>query len=147
MRNVRHKYDFLVSGAVAEHIAKSDVLAKRRENKRDGALSPAGSKMDWRAWERNDRMWGREFSFMTDANFRWPSPANLRPQTPPRVDAAPTPVADLQSALPRLLGCETFRLDGDLKLALQDMQSTSGIEWQQWLGQIVNEALRHYLGQ
>ena len=85
----------------------------------------------------------------SDVNFRWPSPANLRPQEPPRVEssATPTPAANIQSTLPRLLGCETFRLDGDLKLALEDMQSTSGMEWQRWLEQIVNEALRHYLGQ
>ena len=84
----------------------------------------------------------------TDTNFRWPTPANLRPQEPPvmRITSPTASTTNLQAALPRILGCETIRLDADLKPALQDMQSTSGVEWSQWLSQMVNDALRHFLG-
>lgn len=97
---------------------------------------------------------------MPSSSFRWPTPANLRPQSAPAAAAVPdvtsapasaanAPAKSTASAatLPQLLGCETFRLDSDLKLALQDMQATSGVGWPQWLGQMVNDALRHYLGQ
>ena len=84
--------------------------------------------------------------------FEFPMPANLRPSAPPPA----TPDAIYEGAPMKIpfmyaLGQESFRLDSDLRLALEDMcQAAEGSRWRErwpeWLSVMVNDGLRGMLG-
>lgn len=88
--------------------------------------------------------------------FRFPTPANLRPSNEPPPGAGPAAgTVDLVAAasaprrvVPRFPGMDIFRIDPDLRPALEDMFAGQGrgADWQKWLEQFTNEALRAYLG-
>ena len=91
---------------------------------------------------------------MTMATNEFPSPANARPVQMPEpkavlaANSAPTTLAD---AFQRFAGQESFVLDPDLRPAIEDMASAAEgsrwkEQWPQWLNQLVNDALRNYLG-
>ena len=98
---------------------------------------------------------------MTMATNEFPMPLNLRPAQPPAPPAAapaspsltgtsPSP-ATLAGAFRSFAGQESFVLDPDLKLALEDMaQAANGAHWKQawpaWLAEMTNEGLRQMLG-
>ena len=89
---------------------------------------------------------------MAITEFQFPEPANaVRPQ--PKRSGSPSssvPTAPLAAAAPpavaQLLGMDTFRLDSDLRLALEDMQQATGEPWPTFLEKAVNESLREWLG-
>lgn len=88
----------------------------------------------------------------------FPQPANARPPVAPTAGPEP-PAATTFPAhglagdnLRRLAGQEVFRLDPDLRLALEDMcQAAEGSRWRErwveWLSRMVNDSLKNYLGQ
>jgi hypothetical protein len=90
------------------------------------------------------------------ATNEFPTPANLRPaQAPtpkPSPSSAPSPApATLAGAFRAFAGQESFTLDPDLKLALEDMcQAANGARWREawptWLAEMTNEGLRQMLG-
>ena len=105
---------------------------------------------------------------MPTAQNEFPMPANARPPAPP-ADKMPTqptsqaspvgpssPVGshqtiDMAGALRSFTGQETFVLDADVRLALEDLcQAAEGRNWKQawprWLNEMVNESVRGYLG-
>ena len=80
--------------------------------------------------------------------FQFPAPANaVRPQSV-KPAAATTTAADkrIDTAVMQMLGMQTFRLDPDLRLALEDMQQATGEPWPTFLEKAVNESLREWLG-
>ena len=92
---------------------------------------------------------------MTMATNEFPSPANARPVQMPaelKPATAPTPApTTLAAAFRTLAGQESFTLDPDLRLALEDMaQAANGARWKEcwaaWLTEMVNEGLRQMLG-
>lgn len=46
----------------------------------------------------------------------------------------------------KLVGIQTFTLDPDIALACEDQQKASGMKWEDWLNQAVNDALRAFVG-
>jgi hypothetical protein len=95
-------------------------------------------------------------SSSTLATNEFPMPANLRPSSGPMPASqpasqpagspAPRP-ADLATAFRSFAGHETFTLDQDLKPALQDMHASMREKtWQQFLQEVVNDAIRNWLG-
>lgn len=46
----------------------------------------------------------------------------------------------------KLLGPQTFILDSDIALACEDQQKSSGMKWEAWLNQAINDSLRAWLG-
>lgn len=46
----------------------------------------------------------------------------------------------------KLVGIQTFTLDSDIALACEDQQKASGMTWEAWLNQAVNDALRAFVG-
>lgn len=86
--------------------------------------------------------------------FEFPMPANARrPETATAMTHATSTAAQPPRTLANILapvGQETFVLDPDLRLALEDMCSAAlGRNWRegwsQWLGKLVSEALQSYL--
>ena len=71
----------------------------------------------------------------------FPMPANLRPPAPPPDKPAPTTLA---AAFRSFAGQETFTLDPDLRLTLEDM--ACGRPWGPFIQETITEALRFYLG-
>ena len=88
---------------------------------------------------------------MTLATNKFPMPANLRPVQPPEPKPVPSAPVNLAQAFRSFAGQESFRLDPDLKLALEDQCSAAlGSQWREgwstWLNEMVNESIRAYLG-
>jgi len=94
---------------------------------------------------------------MPQATNEFPMPANLRPPVAPTTPPAGQPTSstpsstNLASALRSFAGQETFRLDPDLRLALEDQcMAAEGSRWRErwpeWLNQMVNDGLRDLLG-
>ena len=89
---------------------------------------------------------------MPPVQNEFPQPANLRPPAPP-ADKLPATAPSINplAALRMLAGQESFTLNPDLRMALEDMASAAEgrnwkATWPAWLQQMINESLRSYLG-
>lgn len=100
---------------------------------------------------------------MPPVQNEFPQPANARPPSPPADRPASHPASqpvspvgshstiDMAGALRQFSGQETFVLDPDCRLALEDLcQAAEGRNWEKrwagWLNEMVNESIRGYLG-
>lgn len=103
--------------------------------------------------ERNARLVGqKEFPPMpAPEQNEFPQPANARPPSPPASQLQPADQPNLAAAIRRFAGQETFSLDPDLRLVLEDQCSAAeGSRWKErwagWLNQTVNDSLKNYYG-
>jgi hypothetical protein len=97
---------------------------------------------------------------MSSTQNDFPQPANARPPAPPADQPARPPVTspvgshqtiDMAGALRSFTGQESFVLDPDVRLALEDLcQAAEGRNWKaawpKWLNEMINESIRGYLG-
>lgn len=88
---------------------------------------------------------------MPPTQNEFPQPANARPPAGPTSGTLSQP-ANLGDVLRAFNNQQAFRLDPDLKLALEDMAGAAmGAKWREgwfeWLSQMVNDSLRNYMGQ
>lgn len=99
---------------------------------------------------------GARTTDMPSATNEFPMPANARPPEPPQATDTAARVANhhraIATSLAPFTGQETFILDPDLRLALEDMcQAAEGRGWRErwpeWLSRMVNDSLKNYLGQ
>lgn len=90
-------------------------------------------------------------SVVTKHQDNLPWPANAQRQSPAAIStSAPAPATasagGVQEVLAKALGREMFVLDPDLRLAVDDHQRASGMDRVTYIQQLVNEAIRFYLG-
>jgi hypothetical protein len=81
----------------------------------------------------------------------FPMPANAVRPAPPAAPAPSVSATNLAYAFRTFAGQESFVLDPDLKLALEDQcAAAEGSHWREqwpkWLNEMVNEGLRQMLG-